>query len=167
MTRIGIVAALLFVATVFAANWALQRFGFVSVGFGLMAPAGVYFAGLAFTLRDVVHRTLGRWAVLAAILIGAACSYLVSPTFAAASAVAFLVSETADLLVYEPLSRRTFLGGVLASNVVGTVVDSALFLWLAFGSLSFIQGQIVGKFWMTLAALPLVFALRRSLAPSP
>lgn len=171
--KFGLIAAALFVGTVVAANWALQRFGTVPVGFGLVAPAGVYFAGLAFTLRDIVHRTLGRLAVIAAITVGAAVSYYISDavtipgghlSIALASGIAFLVSELADLAVYEPLSRKTFVGGVAASNVVGSVVDSALFLWLAFGSLAFINGQVVGKLWMTAAALPLVYASRRRLA---
>jgi hypothetical protein len=53
--------------------------GPVPVGFGLMAPAGVYAAGVAFTLRDVVQRALGRHAAVLAILAGAGASYLISP----------------------------------------------------------------------------------------
>ena len=48
---------------------------------------------------------------------------------------AFLVSELADLAVYEPIRKRGWLPAVVASNIVGICVDSALFLWLAFGSL--------------------------------
>ena len=54
----------LYVATIFAANWAIAAFGVVPVGFGLMAPAGVYFAGLAFTFRDLTQEKLGRRAVV-------------------------------------------------------------------------------------------------------
>lgn len=161
MKRIGIFAALLFVLTVWAANWAISRWGLVPVGFGLTAPAGVYFAGLAFTLRDVTHRTLGRWAVVAAIGVGALLSLLVSSRFALASATAFLVSETADFAVYEPVRRNGWLPAVLASNLVGLAVDSVLFLWLAFGSLAFLEGQIVGKAWMTLAGILAVASLGR------
>ncbi len=51
----------LYVATIFVANWAIiAAFGVVPVGFGLMAPAGVYFAGLAFTFRDLTQEKLGR-----------------------------------------------------------------------------------------------------------
>lgn len=157
---IGLVAVLLYIATIFAANWAIQRFGPVSVGFGYMAPAGVYFAGLAFTLRDITHDTLGRVWVLAAILVGAALSALVSTEFALASGVAFLVSELADFAIYSPLRERNWLGAVAASNVVGLVADSVLFLWIAFGSLNFLTGQIIGKVWMTLAALVLLAAWR-------
>lgn len=173
--RIGIVAALLFVGTVWLANWLITRYGPVRVGFGLMAPAGVYAAGLAFTLRDIVHRTLGRGVVVAAIIAGAILSLLVGAdatipgglvAIAVASAIAFLVSELADFAVYEPLQTRTFTGAVIVSNTVGVLIDSVLFLWLAFGSLGFLQGQVVGKLWMTAAALPVVLVLRRRLAPA-
>jgi len=50
---------------------------------------------------------------------------------------------------------------VLASSVVGLVVDSVLFLWLAFGSLEFLAGQILGKLWMVLLALPVVHWIRK------
>jgi hypothetical protein len=40
-------------------------------------------------------------------------SFLIAPTFALASGVAFLVSEAADLTVYTPLERRSWLGAVV------------------------------------------------------
>jgi uncharacterized PurR-regulated membrane protein YhhQ (DUF165 family) len=46
------------------------------------------------------------------------------------------------------------------SNVVGSVADSALFLWLAFGSLDLIEGQVIGKTYMVAVALPLVWLAR-------
>jgi uncharacterized PurR-regulated membrane protein YhhQ (DUF165 family) len=162
MNRIGIAALIGYIGTIFAANWLIVHVGVVRVGFGLMAPAGVYAAGLALTLRDIVQTTLGRLAVMAAILIGAGLSYLVSPTFAFASAAAFLLSELADFAVYTPLERRTWLGAILLSNTVGLVVDSVLFLSLAFGSLAFLPGQIVGKAWMTLLAIGLLAVGRRA-----
>lgn len=45
--------------------------------------------------------------------------------------------------------------------MAGLVVDSIVFLWLAFGSLDFLLGQIIGKTWMVLLAIPLVAYLRR------
>ena len=76
-------APLAYLLTIVAANWALTTYGFVSVGFGLMAPAGVFFAGLAFSLRDITHESLGRWWVIGAILVGAALSWWVSAPFVA------------------------------------------------------------------------------------
>ncbi|MCC7024394.1 MAG: VUT family protein [Thermomicrobiales bacterium] len=155
--------ALGYIGTIFAANWAIAVFGAVPVGFGLLAPAGVWFAGIAFTLRDLLHDAAGRGPVLAAIVAGALCSMLVSPAFALASGVAFLLSELADLAVYSPLRERTWLGAVALSNSVGLLVDSALFLWLAFGSLEFLSGQVVGKAWMTALAIVLLLLARKLL----
>ena len=36
-----------------------------------------------------------------------------------------------------------------------------MFLYLAFGSLDFLLGQIIGKTWMVLLAVPFVAYLRR------
>jgi uncharacterized PurR-regulated membrane protein YhhQ (DUF165 family) len=161
LTRRGVLTLAGYVATVAAANWAAQHYQSAPVGFGLTAPAGVYFAGLAFTLRDLGQELAGRVAVAAAIVAGALLSLAVSsPALALASALAFTVSETADWAVYEPLRRRRWLLAVAASNAVGLAVDSVLFLWLTFG-FEDLPGQIVGKTWMTLAAVLLLVAVRR------
>lgn len=161
-TKAAILAAG-YAGSILAANWAITTFGPVPVGFGLMAPAGVYFAGIVFTLRDGLQETGGRRWVLAAILAGAGLSAWLSGPLAVASGLAFLFSELADFAVYTPLRRRNWLGAVAASNIVGLTVDSALFLWLAFGSLTFLPGQIVGKLWMTALAVALILAYRRTM----
>lgn len=159
-----------FVTTVYAANWALTRYGIVNIGFGLMAPAGVYFAGLGFGLRDALHEVGGRWWVLAAIACGALLSYVIEDgitipgghvAIAVASAIAFTIAELADLAVYEPLRERQWTAAVIASNIVGAIVDSALFLWLAFGSLAHLNGQVVGKAYMIAPAILLVWMARQ------
>jgi uncharacterized PurR-regulated membrane protein YhhQ (DUF165 family) len=150
-----------FLACIVGANWALSRFGVVPIGFGLMAPAGVYFAGLSFGLRDAVQEDGGRRWVVGLILAGAALSWWIEPAFAVASATAFLLSELADFAVYTPLRERQWVGAVVASNAVGAVVDSAVFLWLAFGSLEFLTGQVVGKLYMTALAIPIVWWARQ------
>jgi hypothetical protein len=151
-----------YIATIFAANWALKTFGFIDIGFGLMAPAGVLFAGLAFTFRDLTHEALGRWACVVAIGVGAALSYLIEDggRIAIASGVAFGASELLDLAVYEPLRKR-WLIAVTLSNICGFVLDSALFLWMAFGSLDFIEGQLLGKAYMTALAVAILFVWRK------
>jgi len=157
-----LITAAAYLSTIAAANWAINQYGAVPVGFGLIAPAGVFFAGLAFTLRDLLHETGGRTWVLAAIAAGAALSFAVAnPTIAIASGAAFAVSELADWAIYEPLRRRRWLLAVAASNTVGIIVDSLLFLTIAFGSLAFLPGQLVGKTWMTLLAVALLIPLRR------
>jgi queuosine precursor transporter len=159
-----------YLGTIVAANWAITTFGVVPVAPGVLAPAAVFFAGLAFTLRDLLQDALGKRAVLGAIAGGALLSALFSPQLALASGVAFGLSELADLAVYTPLRARAWPGAVVASNVVGSIVDSVLFLSLAFGSLNFLAGQLIGKWEMTLIALPLAWWIhqRRAAAePAP
>ncbi len=149
-----------FISTVVLANWAVERYGIVPVGFGLTAPAAVYVVGIAFTLRDLLHEHLGpRW-VIVGILIGAGLSAWLSPSLALASGVAFLTSELADLAIYTPLRDRGWVVALVFSNAVGIVVDSLIFLWLAFHSLEFLPGQLLGKFWMTLLAIVLLLGIR-------
>lgn len=167
---IGYLALAAFALTVPAANWLIGNVGtecipegpcLIPVGFGLMAPSGVLMIGLALVLRDVVHRYLGAAWAIAAILIGGGLSALFAPpALAVASTVAFLLSETADLLVYAPLYRKRLIAAVVASGIVGAIIDSAVFLWLAFGSFDFIAGQVLGKVWMTLLAVPPLLMVR-------
>jgi queuosine precursor transporter len=163
----GYLFLIAYAATIFAANWAIETFGLVPVGFGLMAPAGVFFAGLALGLRDAVQETLGKRATFAAVLVGAGLSALVSPQFAIASGAAFLASELADFAVYTPLRARSWPLAVAASNAVGDAIDSALFLLIAFGSLDFLAGQLVGKWYMVIPALLIVRQLKHSATIAP
>lgn len=150
-----------YILTIVGANWAIEAFGVVPVGFGLMAPAAVYFVGLAFTFRDLTQERLGKIWVVGAIVVGALLSAILSPQLAVASGTAFLVSELADFAVYTPLRERQWLTAVAASNVVGLVIDSAIFLWLAFGSFELLWGQMVGKAWMTAVAVIVLAFLRQ------
>jgi hypothetical protein len=158
MTRNRVTVALIFaayVATIFAANWLVQNVGVVTVWppSHLQAPAGVYAVGLALVLRDALQWKAGRWPAIAAILIGAALSYGVAPSLAYASAAAFLFSETADMLVFTPLQQRGWTLALLVSATIGAVVDSVIFLHLAFHSLAFLRGQVVGKLEMVALAV--------------
>lgn len=167
----GVIFLVLFCLTIPAANWMIGHVGtvcppnnpcLVPVAPGLMAPSGVLLIGAALVLRDLVQRRLGVEFGIAAIVVGAAISAgLAPPSLVLASAVAFLISEFADFAVYTPLARRRLVLAVVASSLVGLVVDSIVFLWLAFGSLDFLMGQVVGKLWMVLLAVPLVAYLRR------
>jgi uncharacterized PurR-regulated membrane protein YhhQ (DUF165 family) len=161
----------LFCLTVPVANWMIGHVGTFCVANGpcvlpvapnLDAPSGVVMVGAALVLRDLVQRRLGIWFGVAAILVGAALSAAVAPAdWVIASAVAFLLSEFSDFVIYTPLARRRLVAAVFASSAVGLVVDSIVFLWLAFGSLDFLAGQVIGKAWMVMFALPLIAWLRR------
>lgn len=49
-----------YLASIVLANWLTSRYGLVSMGFGLMATAGTFAAGLAFVARDAVQDAAGR-----------------------------------------------------------------------------------------------------------
>ncbi len=159
-SKLGYGAFICYIGTILAANAAIIYFGFVPVGFGFVAPAGVYFAGLSFILRDVIQDTLTRYWTIGAIVIGAIVSALLSPQLALASGLAFLVSEFADYAIYTPLRKKTWVGAAIASNTVGSIIDSVLFLWLAFKSLEYVRGHILGKLWMTAITIALVVVSR-------
>jgi queuosine precursor transporter len=168
----GVLFLIAYIACIPFANWLIQHVGTVCppdgpcllpvAPGGLMAPSGVLMVGLALVLRDLVQRRLGVAYGLGAIAAGAALSAaLAPPQLVLASTVAFLLSEIADFAVYTPLQRRGLVLAVLASSLVGLLADSVLFLWLAFGSLNFLAGQIVGKALMVLLTLPAIHWLRR------
>ncbi|TGR71449.1 VUT family protein [bacterium M00.F.Ca.ET.194.01.1.1] len=160
-----------FAATVPLANWMIGNVGTVClpdgpcllpVGFGLTAPSGVLIVGLALVLRDMAHEAGGAKAALLAIAIGGVLSALfASPALVVASVAAFILAELADLAVYAPLRERRLGLAVLASGAAGAVIDSAVFLFLAFGSLDYIEGQVLGKLWMSALAFALISARRR------
>ena len=173
---VGWGALVVFLLCVPLANWMVQHAGtvcppdgpcLVPVAPGLMAPSGVVTVGAALVLRDVVQRYLGAAWGLAAIVVGAALSMRIAPaSLVLASGAAFLLSELADFAVYTPLQRRGLVRAVVASSFAGLVVDSLVFLLLAFGSLEFLPGQVVGKAWAVLLSIPLIRLLRR-VAPTP
>lgn len=161
MRRAGALAALVYVLTVVAANWLVQNFGVVPVGFGLVAPAGVYLIGVALVLRDFVQWSLGKAWMLAALATGTALSFLVAdPRFAIASAAAFAFSELADFALFTWVAPR-WARAVAIGGIVGAIVDSAIFLSIAFGSLAFMPGQVLGKAYGIALAVILIAARRR------
>jgi len=145
----------LYIATIPVANWLIGNVGtacephgpcLIPIAPGIMAPSGVLMIGAALLLRDLVQRRHGIPWSLACIIMGTALSFAIAtPGLALASGVAFLLSETADFAVYTPLAKRRFVTALLASCFAGAVVDSALFLWLAFGSVDHLVGQVIGK----------------------
>ena len=173
---LGLACFAAFMASIPLANWMIGHVGtvcmaqgpcLVPVAPGLMAPSGVATVGFALVLRDMVQRCLGTAWGLAAVLAGTLASVaLADPHVVAASALGFLISELSDFAVYTPLQRRGLMRAVLASSAVGLVVDSIVFLTVAFGSLAFLPGQIVGKAWAVLISIPLV-RLARKLTPAP
>lgn len=151
-----------FLSTIPLANWLISNVGtycvpdgpcVIPLGFGLEAPTGVLLIGLALVLRDALQElTNWKWS-FAAIVIGSILSALLAnPFIAIASATAFLVSETLDMSVYSKIKKNSLSLAVLVSGIVGAAVDSAIFLYLAFGNLDFLLGNAVGKIYASVVA---------------
>jgi len=158
---------------------------------GLSAPGGTYLIGLALALIEIAHHTAPTrregW-LNAQIMI--AMGFLASGLLAAwiaivdamhaarptefgflagtwriviASLAAFAVSETIDNLIGAWLRGRVHdTVRVVTTNAVSTPLDSLVFLGIAFGSLAFVEGQIVAKMEATIVlGIPAVLILRR------
>lgn len=148
-----------YLLTIPLANWMINNVGSqgfpggphtIPVGFGYEAPSGVLAIGFALFARDYVQEAFGRRTVLWAIAAGVVISYFMDPAVATASAVAFAVGEVSDYFVYNGVRARSIVAAVVLSGFVGGVVDSLLFLQIAFGSTMFWEGQVVGKTAMAL-----------------
>lgn len=170
-SHLGHLATAVYVASVPLANWMIGHVGTNNgpgrphtiplLIRGLSAPSGVLAIGVALVARDAVHEHFGTRSVVAAMAVGVALSYLVNPALAVASAAAFALGEGADLVVYAPLRHRNKPLGVAASGVVGGALDSLSFLWIAFGSFAFWQGQVLAKATISIIA-GVALAMRRA-----
>ena len=141
------------------ANWLIENIGnvrfpggphVIPVGFGLEAPSGVLAIGFALVARDYVQHRLGKKYAIIAIAVGVVLSFFINKYLAWASALAFTFGELSDFVVYTPLQKKNTFAAVLLSGLVGGVVDSLIFLQVAFGSTKYWQGQVLGKTWMAL-----------------
>lgn len=154
------VLAAAFLACIPVANWLIGNVGtvcipngpcLIPVAPGMMAPSGVLIIGAALALRDAVQEALGRMWVLALVGAGAVLSLLVSsPALALASATAFLLSELADFAVYDRLRKKGLALAVMLSGIVGSILDSLLFSWLAFGTVGWAPGLVIAKVYASI-----------------
>ena len=118
---------------------------------------GTPLIGLVLALRDTIQRNYGIKASYAVVLVTAIASVLfawvggTTWTIILASALAFLVSETVDQLVYS-WAKGNQAWRIFASTFVSGPVDSLIFVSLAFGfSLEFVLGQWIVKSLASLA----------------
>lgn len=150
---LALASAATFVGLIAVSNWMTAKYGLVG---GLVA-AGTFTAGLVLAARDAVREAAGIWASLACVAAGVAVSAVMAgPALALASGAAFALSEVVDTSVYEPLRRRSRIRALAWSNLVGSVVDSVLFLALAgFPLWPAVAGQITVK-WVMAVGLPLL-----------
>jgi hypothetical protein len=158
-----------YVGLVVLANWLASKYRVHVPPTPYVAPAGVFAIGGVLVLRDWLQQLAGLlWTmplVYAAGLIswgiGDAAGWTALEKIAVASVVAFSVSETIEAVAFTPIRNRSLSLGVALSGTVGNVIDSWLFLTLAFGSAAFFWGQFWGKSEMVAVGTLLTLARRR------
>jgi queuosine precursor transporter len=86
--------------------------------------------GFVFVLRDYAQREIGHKVLLATLLAGIPVYYLAGPGLAAASLIAFALSEMTDWGVYS-FTKRPLQSRILMSSVLAVPVDTLAFQHLA------------------------------------
>ncbi|NRB01195.1 MAG: queuosine precursor transporter [Rhodobacteraceae bacterium] len=148
MTRIlpGILAM---AAIVVASNILVQFL------FGQWLTWGAFTYPLAFLVTDIMNRVYGpslaRRVVFAGFVTGVACSIigtqiqgefgpLVTWRIAMGSGIAFLAAQLTDVAIFDRLRAGAWWRAPLASTLVGSTLDTALFFTIAFSaSLTFLE----------------------------
>lgn len=147
-------SALFYLASIVAANILISIFHLVTV-FGITFPAGAALIGLTFSARDLVQKRYGKWGCWVWMIAACAITALFNWQIALASCGAFLVAEGADWAIYSLLSHKSLRYRIIVSNIVGTPLDSAVFVALAFGWFwPAVWGQTLVKFASSLLVLP-------------
>jgi uncharacterized integral membrane protein (TIGR00697 family) len=123
--------------------------------FGQWLTWGAFTYPIAFLITDVMNRVYGvgpaRRVVLAGFVTGVACSLigtqiigefgpLVTLRIALGSGLAFLTAQLLDVSIFAALRSGKWWRAPLASTLVGSSVDTAIFFTIAFsGALSWIE----------------------------
>ncbi|MFJ7678916.1 VUT family protein [Peribacillus sp. NPDC097198] len=147
---------LLYLLSIVTAN--VVTAAFMPLQFGMfIIPMGTLLIGGTFIFRDLVQNKFGRartyLCIILALILSASVSFLLGDTLLIvfASALSFVVAETADTEIYTrlklPLSWRVFYSGV-----VGGFFDSAIFVVIGLSPLganilpwSSVPAAIVGQ----------------------
>lgn len=149
MSRTYLPGILAMAAIVVASNIGVQFL------FGQWLTWGAFTYPLAFLVTDVMNRVYGvgpaRRVVFAGFVVGVICSLigtqiigeygpLVTIRIAIGSGLAFLTAQLLDVAIFDRLRDGRWWRAPLASTLVGSSVDTALFFTIAFSaSLTFME----------------------------
>lgn len=149
MNRTHLPGILAMAAIVVASNILVQFL------FGQWLTWGAFTYPLAFLVTDVMNRVYGvgpaRRVVFAGFIVGIICSLigtqiigeygpLVTIRIAIGSGLAFLTAQLLDVAIFDRLRDGRWWRAPLASTLVGSSVDTALFFTIAFSaSLTFME----------------------------
>ena len=141
MTRAHLPGILAMAAIVVASNILVQHL------LGDWLTWGAFTYPLAFLVTDIMNRLYGagpaRTVVFVGFIVGIFCSLvgtqimgeygpLVTFRVAIASGTAFLVAQLLDVGIFSAMRRSAWWKAPLASTIIGSSVDTALFFFIAF-----------------------------------
>jgi len=166
-----------YMLSIVLANLTVAYFGLVTWFGWLVFPAGAIWIGLCFSLRDFVQREFGHkdvWYFMIATtvittIMSIILSHLPVPLWkvAVGSALAFIVSEAIDWLVYYYL-KKDIIWRICVSNLFSVPIDSIIFVGIVFGSFSFLAppvwGQTIVKYISGLLVIPIIIYFRKKTA---
>ncbi len=149
MSRGFLIGVAAMAAVVVASNILVQHL------FGDWLTWGAFTYPIAFLVTDLTNRFLGRDAarrvVVAGFAVGVLCSLIASQIhgeygplttlrIAMGSGIAFLVAQLVDVVIFDRLRAGRWWRAPLASTLVGSSLDTALFFFIAFsGTLTFLD----------------------------
>lgn len=123
--------------------------------FGNWLTWGAFTYPLAFLVTDIMNRAYGaqaaRRVVFTGFVVGLICSFigtqimgtygpLVTARIALGSGIAFLTAQLLDVAIFSALRTGAWWRAPLASTLIGSTIDTALFFSIAFSaSLAFIE----------------------------
>ena len=143
MSRTYLPGILAMAAVVVASNILVQFL------FGQWLTWGAFTYPIAFLITDIMNRVYGKKAarrvVFAGFVTGVICSLigtqiigefgpLVTLRIAIGSGVAFLAAQLLDVAIFDRLRTSAWWKAPLASTLIGTTVDTALFFTIAFSA---------------------------------
>lgn len=115
-----------YILSIVVVNWLFIALPVIETPLGVWPPASLI-VGFVLILRDLAQRQVGHYVLIAMLAAGGITYFMVDPAVAVASVAAFLVSETADWIVYTA-TKRPLRDRILASSAVSAPLDSAVFL---------------------------------------
>lgn len=136
-------------------------------------PAGTFFVGLTFILRDLVQVHYGKktayFSIFGALNLSGITSFLLGDSLwiVAGSMISFLISESTDTEIYSRVNAPFYMR-VLYSGIFGGMMDSIVFVVIALSPIGagFIGWEhiplaIIGQFlWKTITQAIVVVCLR-------
>lgn len=132
----ALIPVLAFGAVVLASN-ILVQYPVQHFGLSQMLTYGAFSYPFAFLITDATNRHFGASRTRQIVAVGFVIAVILSlifatPRIALASGIAFLIANLTDVQIFDRLRNRSWWWPPLASSLVSSLLDTALFFSIAF-----------------------------------